>query len=182
MKRRDFTLSVLSSPLLLSGLGASVATSTATAAETQSAAATALKQAAVYMDDVVSFRGGYVWSFSPDLTQRFGEMEAKPTMCWIQPPGTPSVGHVYLDAYHANGDERFYEAAFNTAMAVKNAQRPEGGWNYIHDFRGEGSLKDWYDTIGRNGWRLEEFHHYYGNSCGCISKRATTASSTRFGR
>jgi hypothetical protein len=81
MKRRDFTLSVLSSPLLLSGVGATLATATATAAEIQSAAATALKQAAVYMDEVVSFRGGYVWSYSPDLTQRFGEMEAKPTMC-----------------------------------------------------------------------------------------------------
>ena len=91
-------------------------------------------------------------------------MEANRTMCWIQPPGTPSVGHVYLDAYHATGDERFYEAAFRTAMAVKQAQRPEGGWNYIHDFAGEGSLKHWYDTIGRNGWRLEEFQHYYGNA------------------
>src|SRR5215211_1068986 len=86
MNRRDFTLSALSSPLLLSGVAGSVVTTTATAADAQSAAA-ALKQAAVFMDDVVSFRGGYVWSVSPDLTQRFGEMEAKPTMCWIQPPG-----------------------------------------------------------------------------------------------
>ncbi|MET0164502.1 MAG: pectate lyase, partial [Vicinamibacterales bacterium] len=159
MKRRDFTLSMLSSPMLLSGWAAS----NSVGAQTPSAAA-ALKQAAVFMDEVVSFRGGYVWSVSPDLAQRFGEMQANPTMCWIQPPGTPSVGHVYLDAYHANGDERFYEAAFRTAMAVKQAQRPEGGWNYIHDFQGEGSLKHWYDTIGRNGWRLEEFQHYYGNA------------------
>ncbi len=160
MKRRDFAVSLLSSPLLLSGLRAS----DSIAAEAPSAAGNALKQAAVYMDEVVSFRGGYVWSVSPDLAQRFGEMQANPTMCWIQPPGTPSVGHVYLDAYHATGDERFYDAAFRTAMALKDAQRPEGGWNYIHDFRGEGSLKDWYDTIGRNGWRLEEFQHYYGNA------------------
>jgi hypothetical protein len=116
------------------------------------------------MDEVVSYRGGYVWSYAPDLSQQFGEMEAYRTMCWIQPPGTPSVGHAYLDAYHATGDERFYQAAYRTAMAVKQAQRDEGGWNYIHDFAGEGSLKRWYDTIGRNGWRLEEFQHYYGNS------------------
>jgi hypothetical protein len=25
-------------------------------------------------------------------------------------------------------------------------------------------LKKWYSTIGKNGWRLEEFQHYYGNS------------------
>ena len=157
MKRRQFVLSTLSSPLLLSGWGPQARADAASALA-------AVKQAAVYMDEVVSYRGGYVWSYSPDLTQRFGEMEAKPTMCWIQPPGTPSVGHVYLDAYHATGDERLYQAALRTAMAVKHAQRPEGGWNYIHDFSGTGSLKDWYDTIGRNGWRLEEFQHYYGNS------------------
>jgi Pectic acid lyase len=158
MKRRDFVLSTLSSPLLFSGWPAQAVTAT------QSAALSALKQAAVYMDEVVSFRGGYVWSYAPDLSQQFGEMEAYRTMCWIQPPGTPSVGHVYLDAYHATGDESFYKAAFRTAMAVKQAQRDEGGWNYIHDFAGEGSLKRWYDTIGRNGWRLEEFQHYYGNA------------------
>jgi hypothetical protein len=158
MNRRGFVLSTLSSPLLLSGWRAHAQSAT------QSAAIAALKQAAVYMDEVVSFRGGYVWSYSPDLTQRFGEMEAYPTMCWIQPPGTPSVGHVYLDAYHATGDERFYKAALRTAMAVESAQRPEGGWNYIHDFAGEDSLEQWYNTIGRNGWRLEEFQHYYGNS------------------
>jgi PelA/Pel-15E family pectate lyase len=25
-------------------------------------------------------------------------------------------------------------------------------------------VRRWYDTIGKNGWRLEEFHHYYGNA------------------
>jgi PelA/Pel-15E family pectate lyase len=44
------------------------------------------------------------------------------------------------------------------------AQHPSGGWNYLYDFAGEESTKRWYDTIGRNGWRLEEFHHYYGNA------------------
>jgi hypothetical protein len=158
MKRRDFVLSTLSSPLLLSGWHAHAQTATPAAARS------ALKQAAAYMDEVVSFRGGYVWSYAPDLSQQFGEMEAYRTMCWLQPSGTPSVGHAYLDAYHATGDERFYKAAFRTAMAVKQAQRGEGGWNYIHDFTGEGNLKRWYETIGRNGWRLEEFQHYYGNS------------------
>jgi hypothetical protein len=31
-------------------------------------------------------------------------MEAKRTMCCVQPPGTPSVGHSLLDAYHDTGD------------------------------------------------------------------------------
>jgi len=159
MNRRDFMLSTLSSSLLMSSSWSALAQT-----DTRTAALVALKQAATYMDEVVSYRGGYVWSYAPDLSQQFGEMEAYRTMCWIQPPGTPSVGHVYLDAYHATGDERYYQAAYRTAMAVKQAQRQDGGWNYIHDFAGTASLKRWYDTIGRNGWRLEEFQHYYGNS------------------
>ena len=133
-------------------------------ASAQGRAADAMKRAVSYMDEVVSYQGGYVWSYSPDLTQTFGEMEAKRTMCWIQPPGTPSVGHIFLDAYHATGDERFYQAAERTALAVAAAQHASGGWNYIHDFAGEESLKHWYETIGRNGWRLEEFQNYYGNA------------------
>ena len=43
-------------------------------------------------------------------------------------------------------------------------QSNEGGWNYMIDFAGDRSLKKWYATIGKNGWRLEEFQHYYGNS------------------
>lgn len=39
-----------------------------------------------------------------------------------------------------------------------------GGWNYVFDYAGENSLKQWYDTVGKNGWRLEEFRHYYGNA------------------
>jgi hypothetical protein len=161
MNRREFVVSALSTPLMLSGVSAQAL---AQAADPRAAALTAMKQAAVYMDEVVSYRGGYVWSYAPDLSQQFGEMQAYRTMCWIQPPGTPSVGHAYLDAYYATGDRRFFQAAYRTAMAVKYAQRSNGGWNYIHDFAGESSLRRWYDTIGRNGWRLEEFQHYYGNS------------------
>jgi hypothetical protein len=158
MNRRDFVVSTLSSPLLLSGWSAHAQT------DVRAVALSALKHAALYMDEVVSFRGGYVWSYAPDFSRRFGEMEAYHTMCWLQPPGTASVGHLYLDAYHATRDPIFLRAARRTALAVKQAQRPEGGWNYIFDFAGEGSLKRWYNTIGRNGWRLEEFQHFYKNS------------------
>jgi len=158
MNRREFVLSTLSSSLVLSGWSGRALS------DTRSDALVALKRAATYMDEVVSFRGGYVWSYAPDFSKQLGEMEAYRTMCWMQPPGTASIGHVYLDAYHATRDKRFLQAARRTALAVKQAQRSDGGWNYIHDFAGESSLKRWYNTIGRNGWRLEEFQHYYGNS------------------
>jgi PelA/Pel-15E family pectate lyase len=125
---------------------------------------TTMKDATKFMVDKVSYKGGYVWYYAPDLSRQWGEMEAKPTMIWTQPPGTPSMGHLFLDAYHATGDEYYYKAAEEVANALIWGQLECGGWNYIIDFAGEPSLKDWYETIGKNGWRLEEFQHYYGNA------------------
>ena len=70
-----------------------------------------MKTATRFMMDKVSYNGGFVWNYLPDMSRSWGEMEAKRTMVWIQPPGTPSVGHLLLDAYHATGDEYYYEAA-----------------------------------------------------------------------
>jgi PelA/Pel-15E family pectate lyase len=124
----------------------------------------AMKRAARFMRERVAYRGGYVWSYAPDFSRRWGEMEAYSTMIWIQPPGTATVGHLYLDCYYATRDEFYYQAAMDVAEGLIGAQHPSGGWNYLHDFAGEESTRRWYDTIGKNGWRLEEFHHYYGNA------------------
>jgi PelA/Pel-15E family pectate lyase len=123
-----------------------------------------MKRAARFMRERVAYRGGYVWSYASDFSRRWGEMEAYPTMIWIQPPGTATVGHLYLDCFHATRDEFYYQAAMEVAEGLIAAQHPAGGWNYLHDFAGEESTRRWYDTIGKNGWRLEEFHHYYGNA------------------
>ena len=123
-----------------------------------------MKTATQFMMDKVSYNGGFVWNYLPDMSRSWGEMEAKRTMVWIQPPGTPSVGHLLLDAYHATGDEYYYEAARKVANTLIWGQLECGGWNYVFDFAGENSLKSWYDTVGKNGWRLEEFQHYYGNA------------------
>jgi PelA/Pel-15E family pectate lyase len=124
----------------------------------------AMKRATTFMTDTVSYRGGYVWAYLPDFSRTWGEMEAKRTMLWVQPPGTATMGHAFLDAYHATNDPQFWEAAKQSGRALAQAQHPAGGWNYIHDFAGEASLRQWYETIGANGWRLEEFQHFYGNA------------------
>ncbi|MFM9368647.1 pectate lyase [Streptomyces sp. Da 82-17] len=144
-------------------LGGGVAVA-APAEARRSEAVRAIRRAVAFMDGTVSYRGGYVWNYLPDLSATWGEMRARRTMCWVQPPGTPSVGHSLLDAYHATGDEACYRAAERTGLALVAAQLPCGGWNYVHDFAGEESLKEWYETVGANGWRLEEFQHYYGNA------------------
>jgi PelA/Pel-15E family pectate lyase len=128
------------------------------------AALDAMKRAARFMRERVAYRGGYVWSYQPDFSRRWGEMEAYPSMIWIQPPGTATVGNLYLDCFHATRDEFYYQAAMDVADGLIAAQHPSGGWNYLHDFAGEESTRRWYDTVGKNGWRLEEFHHYYGNA------------------
>ncbi len=124
----------------------------------------AMKKATIFMVEDVSTNGGYLWHYLPDMSRRWGEMEAYDTMIWVQPPGTTSMGHLFLDAYHVTGDEYYYEAVEKTARALIWGQLDCGGWNYIIDFAGDRSLKKWYDTIGKNGWRLEEFQHYYGNA------------------
>lgn len=121
-------------------------------------------KATQYMVEDVSYNGGYVWYYLPDFSRQWGEMEAYKTMIWLQHPGTISMGHTFLEAYHATGNEYYYQAAQKAAAAIIWGQSNEGGWNYMIDFAGDRSLKHWYNTIGKNGWRLEEFQHYYGNS------------------
>lgn len=123
-----------------------------------------MKRATQFMVEKVAYNGGYVWAYLPDMSRRWGEMEAYPTMVWVQPPGTATMGHLFLDAYHATGDDYYYHAAEQAAGALIAGQMDNGGWNYFIDFGGEASKKQWYDTIGKNAWRLEEFQHDWGNA------------------
>lgn len=138
---------------------------------------TTMKLASQFMLDKVSYRGAFVWSYLPDFSRQWGELEARRSMIWIQPPGTATVGHLFLDAYNATGDEYYYSAAERVAGAIIFAQHPSGGWNYLADFAGEAALKDWYATIGKHAWRLEEFQHYYGNA---TFDDAGTAEAAKF--
>jgi PelA/Pel-15E family pectate lyase len=123
-----------------------------------------MKRATRFMVEKVANEGGYVWSYLPDMSRRWGEMEAYPSMIWVQPPGTATMGHLFLDAYHATGDDYYLQAAEKAADALVAIQQDNGGWHYFGDFGGEASTKRWYETIGKNAWRLEEFQHYWGNA------------------
>lgn len=163
--RRQVLLSAASSVLLTAcSKLPSGASDTSVAANPDNDILTAMKRATTFMRERCAVNGGYVWAYAADFSTRWGEMEAYPSMIWIQPPGTATVGHLYLDCYHATKDEYYYDAAVEVASSLVAAQHPSGGWNYLHDFAGEESVRSWYDTIGKNGWRLEEFHHYYGNA------------------
>lgn len=123
-----------------------------------------MKRATRFMVEDVATNGGYVWSYLPDMSRQWGEIEAKPSMVWVQPPGTATMGHLFLDAYHATDDEYYYRAAERVAGALIRGQHSSGGWNYFIDFAGPSSTKHWYETIGKNAWRMEEFQSYADNA------------------
>lgn len=174
----------MSSPARIITLVAALLALTVPAALTQPAAAPsrdqildAMKRATRFMAEEVSTNGGYVWSYLPDRSRRWGELEARDTQIWLQPPGTATMGHLFLDAFRATQDEYYYRAAEAVAGALVWAQHPSGGWNYVADFAGDRSLQEWYDTVGKNAWRMEEFQHHWGNA---TFDDAGTSESAKF--
>ena len=93
----------------------------------------ALKRATTYLRSI-STHGGYLWSYSDDLKDRRGESEATPTQIWVQPPGTPAVGIVFLRAYAVTKDPFYLNAARDVAGALTYGQLQSGGWDYRIDF------------------------------------------------
>jgi hypothetical protein len=124
-----------------------------------------MKRATKYMMDKVSYQGAFLWEYSFENNRYWGELEARRTMGWTQGKGgTPAMGQILLDAYHATGDEYYYESACKVANALIRAQLPCGGWNYCFDLAGEASLVNWYEAVNQYKWPAQEFMHYYGNA------------------
>src|SRR5688572_24182195 len=94
LTRRRLVQAATAAPLLGAASGVTtvgLTTSAAAATPTSNSVRDAMLRAATYMDETVSYEGAYVWSYRPDLSLTWGEMEARRTMCWVQPPGTPTV-------------------------------------------------------------------------------------------
>ena len=96
-----------------------------------------------YFRGQVATNGGYLWLYQSDFTRREGEGIASPTTIWVQPPGTPSVGMAFLQAYDATGDTLFLNGAVEAAQALVWGQLASGGWDYRIDFDPEAS-KNWH--------------------------------------
>src|SRR5262249_49837318 len=86
-----------------------------------------LKKAASFYRNQVASHGGYVYYYSVDLKQRWGEGKASADTIFVQPPGTPAVGMAYLKAYAPTGDSFYLDAARETAAALVNGQLESGG-------------------------------------------------------
>ena len=122
----------------------------------------AMKKASRFMMDEVSMKGGFVWKYSADLTERWGEVPARKTQIWVQPPGTVSIGELFLNAYRITGDTEYLDDAKRVANALVRGQHPSGGWHYFIDFDMTGVQK-WYDEVASKCWGWAEYYHFYGN-------------------
>jgi hypothetical protein len=120
-------------------------------AELAAQAKDALRKAGAFYRTKVAVGGGYVYFYSPDLSQRFGEGRATPTQVWVQPPGTPTVGLAYLKAHEATGDAFYLEAARAAAHALIYGQLESGGWIHHIDFDPKGRVHKYRN--GRGGGR-----------------------------
>lgn len=104
----------------------------------RSEALAALRKAATYYRTKVAAHGGYVYYYSLDLSQRWGEGVADPDQIWVQPPGTPTVGLAFLNAYEATQDRSDLDAAKAAADALVYGQLKSGGWTNSVDFNPQG--------------------------------------------
>ena len=98
----------------------------------------------------IASHGGYVYHYSLDLRNRWGEGEATKNQIWVQPPGTPTVGMAFLRAFQATGDKAFLDAAKDAAHALVDGQLRSGGWTNCIDFDPNGArVSDYRNRPGR---------------------------------
>lgn len=158
------SLPCFASHRVLALLALAVAISTAAhSADTRSTlrddAKAALKKAATYFHTHVAAHGGYVYYYSVDLQQRWGEGVATRDQIFVQPPGTPAVGMALLKAWRATGDRFYLDAARDAAHALVYGQLQSGGWTQTIDFNPQGSKVALYRNgkgKGRNHTSLDD--------------------------
>jgi PelA/Pel-15E family pectate lyase len=126
----------------------------------RAAALEGLRRAVSFFRSQVAVHGTYLWQYSEDLALREGEGVASATQGWVQPPGTPSVGEAFLDAYEATGDPFYLDAARETARGLTRGQLQSGGWTYPIEFdpakRARFAYRDQAAGRGQNASTLDD--------------------------
>lgn len=78
----------------------------------------------------LAIEGGYVYHYSLDGKEKWGEGKTDDRTIEVQPPGTPAVGMSFLKAYRATGNKDFLKAAEEAASALIRGQNELGGWEH----------------------------------------------------
>jgi PelA/Pel-15E family pectate lyase len=113
-----------------------------------------LKKAASYYRNKVASHGGYVYYYSLDLEQRWGEGKATRDTIFVQPPGTPTVGMAYLKAHTATGYKFYLDAARETAESLVYGQLQSGGWTQVIHFAKTAKRMGKYRNGKGGGWNV----------------------------
>lgn len=78
----------------------------------------------------LAIEGGYVYHYTLDGKEKWGEGKTDDRTIEVQPPGTPAVGMSLLRAYRATKDQSFLKAAERAAEALIKGQNELGGWDH----------------------------------------------------
>lgn len=115
-----------------------------------------LQQVVSFYRGSVGYEGAYLWRYSASLGKQEGEGQATRTSGWTQPPGTPSVGEAYLEAWRLSGEEACLRAAKEAAHALVRSQLQSGGWSSHFDLAEPGRSRYAYrvdgDQAGKNNF------------------------------
>ncbi len=88
-----------------------------------------LKRGIDFMQSL-AIEGGYVYHYTLDGKEKWGEGKTDDRTIEVQPPGTPAVGMSLLRAYKVTQNRNFLTAAENAAMALIKGQNDLGGWEH----------------------------------------------------
>jgi hypothetical protein len=78
----------------------------------------------------LAIEGGYVYHYTLDGKEKWGEGKTDDRTIEVQPPGTPAVGMSMLRAYKVTKNHDFLEAAEDAAKALILGQNDLGGWDH----------------------------------------------------
>lgn len=78
----------------------------------------------------LAIEGGYVYHYSLNGEEKWGEGKTDDRTIEVQPPGTPAVGMSFLRAYRITKNENFLKAAEEAANALIRGQNQLGGWEH----------------------------------------------------
>ncbi len=112
-------------------------------------ASQAMRKAAQYFQETHSVHGGYVYHYTLERGERWGEGLATDTQIWIQPPGTPTVGLAWVAAFEATGEDYYLDLATKAATAVAYGQLQSGGWTNSVDFNPRGRTAAYRNRKGK---------------------------------
>jgi hypothetical protein len=99
----------------------------------------------------ISTNGGYVYYYSVDLKERWGEEKADDYTIEVQAPGTPAVGMTMLRAFTVTDNYEYLQAATDAGMALINGQMELGGWDHTISSKGAQPVRVSFDDNQTQG-------------------------------